>query len=908
MSVHRRFLLLFSVFWLFVLVCSVVLVRKNSVAPAQPEIATAAPEPLDRVERLKALADEEKQTQAHVEVLAGLEDRRKLRDEAARNTYEARRQLQLSRADAWSSVLVTNRQAFEVLRHLAEGSPDGNAHCTICDGTGAMDYCVLCENASKCPSCKGTGKGLRDEICATCMGSGKCYLCSGTGRMACLYCDDGTVSRKGPLPPLNMPVRCEPVPAQEFLVAHSTDAELESAEAIEAQTRDAEPQPQAATLPPSGYAFNGLLLAVVLLLAGAVLAIRKAVAVRNALASQAAARLRPLLAEDPSLVGLFTALRDGLTAAPLHPVSEELDSLNGVGPQMSEDNAVDRVGEFFATAPSQVVGLRTLFSEITRAADEAARQKILLEFHGQVSDLKDLAQLPEVRPFGLLAYALAGLLKQLASNASEVTPSVLRTVAGAVDLLEDLCVPGLNPNLATEPPVRLLAVDDDAVSRLAISLALKKAFNAPDLASDGQAALDLIARQSYDVIFLDVDMPGMDGFELCIKIRQTTDQRTTPVVFVTRHSDFNSRAKSTLSGGQDLIGKPFLAFEITVKALTLALRGRLQNGALESRIASAFEEPALSLPARASAALGPCAQAASLAAASGEEGRTRTKAQKCRESEINPTAPSQPDGRRFPALAKASREDSPDAFFIHASVYLEQLRNHLQTTLRAADPVQLQKLLGELILGVQALNLEAEQAEVRSVSRLSAALEGMVKKLWEHPKLCTPSTMDAAAAALDLLDDLCWTKSNPDLAGSPVRLLVVDDDPVARRAVCGALQLAFGRPDSADSGEAALAVAAEKTFDLIFLDVLMPGVDGYATCRRIRETGLNPGTPIVFVASHDDTEARSRAADAGGCGFIPKPVLASQITLIALTFVLRARLDQPAPATVLEEMACLELA
>ena len=90
---------------------------------------------------------------------------------------------------------------------------------------------------------------------------------------------------------------------------------------------------------------------------------------------------------------------------------------------------------------------------------------------------------------------------------------------------------------------------------------------------------------------------------------------------------------------------------------------------------------------------------------------------------------------------------------------------------------------------------------------------------------------------------------------------------MARRAVCGSLQLAFGRPDSAESGEAACALAAEKTFDLIFLDVLMPGIDGFTTCKRMRETGLNRATPVVFVTGHDDTEARSQAADSGACGF-----------------------------------------
>jgi FixJ family two-component response regulator len=49
------------------------------------------------------------------------------------------------------------------------------------------------------------------------------------------------------------------------------------------------------------------------------------------------------------------------------------------------------------------------------------------------------------------------------------------------------------------------------------------------------------------------------------------------VVFVTGHGDFDARAKMSRNGGNDLVGKPFLTSEITVKALTFALRGRLQQ-------------------------------------------------------------------------------------------------------------------------------------------------------------------------------------------------------------------------------------------------------------------------------------------------------------------------------------------
>ena len=194
-----------------------------------------------------------------------------------------------------------------------------------------------------------------------------------------------------------------------------------------------------------------------------------------------------------------------------------------------------------------------------------------------MGSLKGEAGFPETLPVWQVASALEGLLKQLAEKSKNVTHSTLRAINGGVDLLNELCAPGLKPDILTERPFKFLVVDDDLISRQAISLALKKTFGQPDLAVDGEAALTQAGQQAYDVIFLDVQLPGLDGFEVCTKIHDTAFNRTTPVVFVTGQSDFDARAKSTLSGGNDLMGKPFLTFEITVKALTLALQGRLHG-------------------------------------------------------------------------------------------------------------------------------------------------------------------------------------------------------------------------------------------------------------------------------------------------------------------------------------------
>jgi DNA-binding response OmpR family regulator len=93
------------------------------------------------------------------------------------------------------------------------------------------------------------------------------------------------------------------------------------------------------------------------------------------------------------------------------------------------------------------------------------------------------------------------------------------------------------------------------------------------------------------VIFMDIQMPGIDGLTAAARIREIKRNETTPVVFVTVQSDFHTRAKSSLMGGTDLIAKPYLMFEITLKALMLAMRKRLQLAASCEREVGGYARP-----------------------------------------------------------------------------------------------------------------------------------------------------------------------------------------------------------------------------------------------------------------------------------------------------------------------------
>src|SRR5262249_7802403 len=153
----------------------------------------------------------------------------------------------------------------------------------------------------------------------------------------------------------------------------------------------------------------------------------------------------------------------------------------------------------------------------------------------------------QLRPAWQLASALEGLFEQLIDNPSQLTLSTLRTAASALVLLDSLCVPGLRRDLAHNPTLRIPAVDDKPNCCQAVLMSLKQTFAPPDVAEDGEAAIALAARKPYDMVFMDVEMPGMDGYEACTKILELQTNRNTPVVFVTNHSDFEARAKSASS-------------------------------------------------------------------------------------------------------------------------------------------------------------------------------------------------------------------------------------------------------------------------------------------------------------------------------------------------------------------------
>ena len=114
---------------------------------------------------------------------------------------------------------------------------------------------------------------------------------------------------------------------------------------------------------------------------------------------------------------------------------------------------------------------------------------------------------------------------------------------------------------------------------------------------------------------------------------------------------------------------------------------------------------------------------------------------------------------------------------------------------------------------------------------------------------------------------------NPIFESSqPARILIVDDERHNRQLLEVMLMPEGFHLATATSGEEALAMVAHQKPDLILLDVMMPGMDGYQVTGRIKGDDATKNIPIIVITALDDRESRMRGLYAGAEDFLTKPV------------------------------------
>ena len=130
-------------------------------------------------------------------------------------------------------------------------------------------------------------------------------------------------------------------------------------------------------------------------------------------------------------------------------------------------------------------------------------------------------------------------------------------------------VPAARPEKAAAPVFRVLVVDDDPDMAGFLARLLKQQGLQADIAHDGHVALEKIAASPPDMVLLDVQMPGPDGFEICRMLKSSEATALLPVVLVTALEDQDSRVRGIEAGADDFLSKPVRREELVARVNTL---------------------------------------------------------------------------------------------------------------------------------------------------------------------------------------------------------------------------------------------------------------------------------------------------------------------------------------------------
>ncbi len=134
----------------------------------------------------------------------------------------------------------------------------------------------------------------------------------------------------------------------------------------------------------------------------------------------------------------------------------------------------------------------------------------------------------------------------------------------------------------------MLVIEDDPRIRRIVQLTLEREGLQVIEAASGEAGLERLAEQDFDVVLLDLMLPGQDGFEVCRAIRRTSN---VPVIMVTARSDSHDVVAGLEAGADDYVSKPFVPKELSARIRALARRTRVPEPRLHVTVGEVVIAP-----------------------------------------------------------------------------------------------------------------------------------------------------------------------------------------------------------------------------------------------------------------------------------------------------------------------------
>lgn len=137
-------------------------------------------------------------------------------------------------------------------------------------------------------------------------------------------------------------------------------------------------------------------------------------------------------------------------------------------------------------------------------------------------------------------------------------------------------------------------------------------------------------------------------------------------------------------------------------------------------------------------------------------------------------------------------------------------------------------------------------------------------------------------------------------------IVIVDDNPINLQVLGSILQEEGYKVRPALNGELALKAISAKPPDLVLLDIRMPGIDGYETCRRLKAQPETAEIPVIFISALNDSEDKLAAFSVGAVDYVSKPFQAAEVLARVRTHVQLRRIQQRLEDLVTERTAALQ--
>lgn len=388
---------------------------------------------------------------------------------------------------------------------------------------------------------------------------------------------------------------------------------------------------------------------------------------------------------------------------------------------------------------------------------------------------------------------------------------------------------------------RILLAEDNEVNQIVAAGMLESLGCQVHIVPNGEQAVEALRQQTYDLVLMDCQMPVMDGFEATqtlLDYERGEAQHHTPIVALTAHAMAQDRDQCLAAGMDDYLSKPYT-----------------QDGlhAVLSRW----------LPAR------PLATVATAAQGTPESPATEIAA---------PSVPSihadtlsalyaLPNGdARVQRILKAYLETSlllmtqlRDAALNHDSETIRQSTHSLKSSSANVGALRLAQLCGEL-----------ESIASDTVTPYVQQLLGQIDD--EYPVV--RHALTAMLQPEDASPLLAQHTPSASLAMEPphATILLVDDEQTNLEVLQAILAPAGYRLLTALNGQDALDILAHDPPDLILLDLLMPGLNGFDVCRRIKAEAKWRPIPVIVLTGLGEAESYVQALDCGVNDFMTKPV------------------------------------